>query len=142
MRLAHLALLFCCISIPAYFIGWQSPFQVLIGTLGTSWSLSDLIGLIASNMLNIALAAGIVGLALAVTMLTGFSAIYLVAALMLAVLVNYVLIPTQEFAIGGCGTIAAGAGAICVPDPVSITVRVVLNLVVLLAFAEYISGGR
>jgi len=90
-------------------------------------------------MTNLAFAANVFLVALGAIALSGFSAVYVIPALIIAVVFNYVLVPTS-FLIGSqCGL--NGNASLCLPPVVVVLLTILLNVLVVLTFAEYIRGG-
>lgn len=133
MRLAHLALLFFCISLPMYFMGLQSPIMQLANSQGNQlMSPSSIVTIIANNMINLAFLAIVAGIALALSAITGFSAIYIIPMLILYAVFQFVLIPSSSIFGVACAS----------PDECMIQLAgtAFLNIILILAFIEFIVG--
>lgn len=136
MRLAHLALLFFCISLPMYFMGYQSPLMQLYDAQSHQLATpSTIINYIANNFLNLALLGLAAGVIFAVSALTGFSAVYAIPLLIVYAVFQFVLIPTSAVFNTSCGI-----GGLCAPNEVQVAGTVFLNLILWLAMIEFITG--
>lgn len=140
MKLSHLAFLFLAICLPLYLMGYSPPLFQLYASQGNQpLDFLTLISNIASQMTNLAFAANVFLVALGAIALSGFSAVYVIPALIIAVVFNYVLVPTS-FLIGSqCGL--NGNASLCLPPVVVVLLTILLNVLVVLTFAEYIRGG-
>lgn len=143
MRMAHLVFLFVCISFPMYMIGLTSPLGNLIASqhlagqpAGTPLDALGIIQILASNMANPYFAANVILLAVGTVLLGGFSAVFIIPALLFSAAINLIIIPSAAIMPGQC----QGAG-ICLPPEIQGVLTVFLNLILILAIMEYIRGG-
>lgn len=142
MRLAHLALLFVCISFPMYMIGYTSPLRGLYGQQGnTSIDIQTFITQnISNNLFNPSFIAGSLLLIVGTLFLSGFSAVFAIPLILFCLMINFVMIPSVAVWNGACSQQIASS-ALCLPEQAQIALSLFLNLLVLLGFAEYVRGG-
>lgn len=144
MRLASYVLLLFSISLMFYFMGYQAPLTGLLlnGQNGQPVSAQGVINVIAQNIFNPAFVASVILITIGVGLLTGFSAVYLIPALLLSVILNMVVLPNSSLYTDACMSAANEAGsAICSQAQFSLPITILLNLLLLLTIAEYIRGG-
>jgi len=142
MRMAHLALLFVCLSFPMYMLGYSSPLLNLYNEQGGQpITLQFILSNIAAKMFDPTFLATVIGFAVIATILSGFSAVYMIPLALFAIIFNYVIVPSSTLWTGSCSPQIVGATALCVPVPIQIAVQLILNLIMLLTFTEYVRGG-
>lgn len=138
MRLAAFALLLFCISLMLYLEGFTSPMTLGFALLaGQPVSFTSILSNIMQNAFNVTLAGGWIGIAVTAALLTGFSGLTLIPALILSAIANYILLPLSFILPTNC---ISNSTSFCVPQQYSLILMILLNLLFYLTIAEYTSG--
>lgn len=88
-------------------------------------------------MTNLTFAAQVLGVGLGIVVLSGFSAIYLIPALIFSLLFNYIIIPAPMLINGQCAPSVTSILQGC--DIINVLTSL-LGIFTLLAWAEFVTG--
>ena len=141
MRLSYYFVLIFTLQLGLYLIGYQAPLVQMFTLQGGQFSPDFLLKIIANAVTSdsgVVTLLTIAGLALASYFL-GFSAMFLIPLAILIAISNLFVFPTQFFLGASCGAFAPGTT--CTPPFFMLPLWVVFNLLVLLAYLEFVRGA-
>jgi hypothetical protein len=144
MRLTTYFIIMFSLQVMLYFMGYQSPLLGLWGLFGGSIDITTVATTIANAVTTTnPLVVLLGGLVIGVSLLAGFSAMFIIPLMILLGLLNYIVIPVQVFLPAGCASPASAAllGVVCTPDPLGLIVILFLNICTVLTFVEFVRGS-
>lgn len=128
MRMFAYALFLLCISFGLSIFGYQTNFGQVMTGQPFAWG--DIINSVGSNAINIGLVALIVGAAVTFGVITGFSAIYIIAMTIFIAVANYLFLPFSPTSLGLAST-----------DPLQPWIIAIFNILLIATIIEWIKGG-
>jgi hypothetical protein len=137
MRLFAYALLLFCIGLGLWFSGTQTVLSssLLAPSNSQPTSVSATVAGIINVMFNPAFAISLLTIALGVGLLTGFSAVYVIPAVIFAGLANVVLLPSSMFM--SCARGCTGG----LPPEIQVPYFIFIQLLLYATIWEFIRGG-
>lgn len=138
MRLQTFVVFVFAAVVMEFMMGINTPMANVYAFTQVVSSPSDFLGFVISNAISITAISLLVGATIALSVFTGFSAVFIIPLLILMVVVNWFVFPVEMFG-PACSAIVE-AGTACPNPTYFMPIILFLNILAILTYIEFVRG--